>query len=140
MISNYKELLLFDNKVFLEDDLEKWLPNLEIQMKYTILEKINTAAQNFETMIFDEWIFQYPQYVITTSLQAIITNEINLLVAAPQSTFFDENKARKDKELEMEMERLSKNMNFRMGTIDIFEQENIKSRKDSIFDTENKEE
>lgn len=40
--------------------VEKWLLELECEMKETILMQIQTTFKNYSTEPFDEWILQYP--------------------------------------------------------------------------------
>lgn len=96
MISFNKELFLFEKPVPIINDrpevkevegfeiggtgtgyVEEWLSKVEESMQSTMKKQMQYAVKSFATRALDEWILDYPQQVIITSLGLILTNEIN---------------------------------------------------------------
>jgi hypothetical protein len=61
MVSIFKDVLLFDNRVKLEGSSEIWLGQVEGEMKDTISKMISYAVTSFPKQSLDEWIIDYPQ-------------------------------------------------------------------------------
>eukprot|EP00347_Sterkiella_histriomuscorum_P021796 403332737 len=89
LISTLNELFLFEKKVpYQQNKVECWLQGAETNMQETVGKLINYAVNTFPKQSLDEWILDYPQQVILTTIHLILTHEINEL--------FEE--MRKDKE------------------------------------------
>lgn len=96
MISQNKELFLFESPVQIENDnkaikeiegyevsgtgtgnVEQWLLKVEKSMQETMQKQMQYAVKSFATRALDEWVLDYPQQVIMTTLNLVLTNEIN---------------------------------------------------------------
>jgi hypothetical protein len=96
MISQNKELFLFEAPVDIENDnralkevegyevsgtgtgnVEQWLLKVEQAMQETMRKQMQYAVKSFATRALDEWVLDYPQQVIVTTLSLVLTNEIN---------------------------------------------------------------
>jgi hypothetical protein len=96
MISQNKELFLFENPVLIQNDdhtikevegydvsgagtgnVEQWLRRVEITMQDTMRKQMKYAVKSFSTRSLDEWVLDYPQQIIITALNLILSNEIN---------------------------------------------------------------
>ena len=60
MISEFKEILLFEQFVKLEGSAEQWLKEIETQMTDTVAKMIGYAVSSFPKQSLDEWIIDYP--------------------------------------------------------------------------------
>ena len=49
---------------------------VEMRMQQTVKSRVNKAIQNFPNYSLDEWIMDYPDQIVITSLHLIITHEI----------------------------------------------------------------
>jgi hypothetical protein len=96
MISQNKELFLFESPVQIENDnkaikevegyevsgtgtgnVEQWLIKVEKSMQETMQKQMQYAVKSFATRALDEWVLDYPQQVIMTTLNLVLTNEVN---------------------------------------------------------------
>ena len=78
-ISHEKELFLFEQRVKHSDKIECWLQGVEANMQETVGKLINYAVSTFPKQSLDEWILDYPQQIILTTIHLILTHEINEL-------------------------------------------------------------
>ena len=60
MISENKELFLFEKSVPMREGVEKWLIKVEESMQETVAKMINYAVSSFPKQSLDEWILDYP--------------------------------------------------------------------------------
>jgi hypothetical protein len=79
LISVDDEILLLEKHVIMEDKAEKWLSDVEKEMTFTVGRLINMAITSFPIQSLDEWILDFPQQVILTTIHLILTHEINEL-------------------------------------------------------------
>jgi len=79
MVSAQKEMFLFENYVKLEGPPESWLKEVETQMQDSVSKLIGYAVTSFPKQSLDEWIIDYPQQTILTTIHLILTHEINEL-------------------------------------------------------------
>jgi hypothetical protein len=80
MISQSKELFLFDKKISVNDDKpESSLQKVELSMQETVGKRINYAVASFPKQSLDEWILDHPQQIILTTIHLILTHEVNEL-------------------------------------------------------------
>ena len=80
LISDYEELLPFQSPVEMGNRAgEVWMQEVERQMQTTIVQLINYAIASFPVQALDEWILDYPQQVILTTIHLILTHEISEL-------------------------------------------------------------
>lgn len=79
MISQTKELFLFEKKVSITEKPELWLQKVELAMQETIGKSINYAVASFPKQSLDEWILDHPQQIILTTIHLILTHEVNEL-------------------------------------------------------------
>ena len=96
MISQNKELFLFESPVPIDNDnksikevegfevsgtgtgnVEQWLLKVEHSMQETMRKQMQYAVKSFATRALDEWVLDYPQQVVVTTLNLVLTNEIN---------------------------------------------------------------
>lgn len=77
MISMNKELFLFERPVPIMDGVEKWLIHVERAMQETISKQLTYAVSSFPHQPLDEWVLDYPQQIILTTLHLILSHEIN---------------------------------------------------------------
>ena len=61
MISELKEVLLFEQFIKLDGSPENWLKDVENQMQDTVAKLIGYAVSSFPKQSLDEWIVDYPQ-------------------------------------------------------------------------------
>lgn len=79
-ISQCNELFFFEKRVpYQQNKVECWLQAAETNMQDTIGKLINYAVNTFPKQSLDEWILDYPQQVILTTIHLILTHEINEL-------------------------------------------------------------
>lgn len=95
MISQNKELFLFEQPVLIQNDnqkikevegyevsgmgtgnVEQWLMKVESSMQNSMRKQMQYAVKSFATRALDEWILDYPQQVVLTTLNLVLTNEI----------------------------------------------------------------
>lgn len=79
MISELKEVLLFEQFIKLDGSPENWLKDVENQMQDTVAKLIGYAVSSFPKQSLDEWIVDYPQQTIMSTIHLILTHEINEL-------------------------------------------------------------
>ena len=72
-----KELFLFEKPVTMVDGVEKWLVEVEKSMHDTISKMLGYAVSSFPTKPLDEWVLDYPQQIILTTLHLIFSHEVN---------------------------------------------------------------
>lgn len=96
MISQNKELFLFESPVLIDNEnraikevegyevsgtgtgnVEQWLLKVEQSMQETMRKQMQYAVKSFATRALDEWVLDYPQQVVVTTLNLVLTNEIN---------------------------------------------------------------
>ena len=58
-------------------NVEQWLSKVEKSMQETMMKQMQYAVKSFPTRALDEWILDYPQQVVITTLMLVLTNEIN---------------------------------------------------------------
>lgn len=75
-----QELLLFEKSVNLGESPEIWLLEVEKQMKETLSKMISFSVATFPKQSLDEWVLDFPQQVIYTSIMLILTHEITELM------------------------------------------------------------
>lgn len=95
MISQNKELFLFETPVLIQNDnlgikevegyevsgmgtgnVEQWLMKVETSMQASMRKQMQYAVKSFATRALDEWILDYPQQVVLTTLNLVLTNEV----------------------------------------------------------------
>lgn len=86
MISQTKELFLFEKKVNITEKPESWLQKVEQSMQDTIGKNINYAVASFPKQSLDEWILDHPQQIILTTIHLILTHEVNELFEEMRKT------------------------------------------------------
>ena len=74
MIGRNNELLLFENSVGVHESVEGWMMEVERQMKETLSKMISYAVTTFPKQSLDEWVLDFPQQIIYTSIQLILTH------------------------------------------------------------------
>lgn len=74
------ELLLFEKSVSLGESPEIWLMEIEKQMKETLSKMISFSVATFPKQSLDEWVLDFPQQIIFTSIMLILTHEITELM------------------------------------------------------------
>lgn len=79
MISHQKELFMFERRIKLSSKIETWMAETESAMQETVGKMINYAVNSFPKQSLDEWILDYPQQIILTTIHLILTHEINEL-------------------------------------------------------------
>ena len=103
MISPNKELLLFETPVLIQNDnhsikevegyevsgtgtgnVEQWLIKVEKSMNETMKSQMQYAVKSFATRALDEWVLDYPQQIVMTTLNLVLTNEINDILEEKQ--------------------------------------------------------
>ena len=103
MISQNKELFLFESPVQIVNDnnalkevegyevsgtgtgnVEQWLLKVEQSMQETMRKQMQYAVKSFAARALDEWVLDYPQQVIVTTLNLVLTNEINDILEEKQ--------------------------------------------------------
>jgi len=96
MISQNKEMFLFESPVLINNDnkaikevegfevsgtgtgnVEQWLLKVEQSMQETMQKQMQYAVKSFATRALDEWVLDYPQQVVVTTLMLVLTNEVN---------------------------------------------------------------
>jgi hypothetical protein len=96
MISSNKELFLFEQPVMIQNDnptvkevegyeisgtgtgnIEQWLMKVEQSMQFSMRKQMQYAVKSFATRALDEWVLDYPQQIVISSLNLVLTNEIN---------------------------------------------------------------
>mmetsp|Transcript_29870 Transcript_29870/g.45651 ORF Transcript_29870/g.45651 Transcript_29870/m.45651 type:complete len:142 (+) Transcript_29870:4449-4874(+) len=103
MISQSKELFLFESPVAIVNDnaaikevegfevsgtgtgnVERWLLKVEKSMQETMSKQMQYAVKSFATRALDEWVLDYPQQVVVTTLNLVLTNEITEILEERQ--------------------------------------------------------
>ena len=103
MISPNKELLLFETPVLIQNDnhaikevegfevsgtgtgnVEQWLIKVEKSMNETMKNQMQYAVKSFATRALDEWVLDYPQQIVMTTLNLVLTNEVNDILEEKQ--------------------------------------------------------
>ena len=77
MISHQSDLLLFNRSVAYNSKPEVWLLKTEFCAHETIGKLIGNAVSSFPKQPLDEWIVDYPQQTILSTIHLILTHEIN---------------------------------------------------------------
>ena len=77
MISHRSDLLLFDQSINYHSKAEVWLLKTEYCAQETIGKLIGHAVSSFPKQPLDEWIIDYPQQTILSTIHLILTHEIN---------------------------------------------------------------
>lgn len=77
MISHQSDLLLFNRAVAYHPKPEVWLLKTEFCAQETIGKLIEDAVNSFPKQPLDEWIVDYPQQTILSTIHLILTHEIN---------------------------------------------------------------
>ena len=80
MLGHNLELLLFEKSVSIMESPEIWMADVEAGMKETLGKMITMAVTAFPKLSLDEWILDFPQQVIFTSIYLILTHEIEELL------------------------------------------------------------
>ena len=62
-----------------KDKVEVWLQGVETGMQESVGKLISQAVNTFPKQSLDEWILDYPQQIILTTIHLILTHEINEL-------------------------------------------------------------
>ena len=86
MVSQTKELFLFEKKINITEKPESWLQKVEMSMQETIGKNINYAVASFPKQSLDEWILDHPQQIILTTIHLILTHEVNELFEEMRKT------------------------------------------------------
>ena len=86
MVSQTKELFLFEKKINKSEKPESWLQKVEQSMQETIGKNINYAVASFPKQSLDEWILDHPQQIILTTIHLILTHEVNELFEEMRKT------------------------------------------------------
>ena len=58
-------------------NVEQWLIRVEQSMQETMQKQMQYAVKSFATRALDEWVLDYPQQIVMTTLNLVLTNEIN---------------------------------------------------------------
>ena len=77
MVSHYSDLFLFQRKVNYNHKAEVWLTGVEYSAQETVSKMIGYAVSSFPKQPLDEWIIDYPQQTILSTIHLILTHEIN---------------------------------------------------------------
>lgn len=77
MVSHYSDLFLFQRKVNYVPKTEVWLTGVEYSAQETVSKMIGYAVSSFPKQPLDEWIIDYPQQTILSTIHLILTHEIN---------------------------------------------------------------
>ena len=77
MISHYSDLFLLQRKVNYNYKAEIWLTGVEYSAQETVSKMIGYAVSSFPKQPLNEWIFDYPQQTILSTIHLILTHEIN---------------------------------------------------------------
>ena len=75
-----EELFFFEKSVGIHEGVEGWIGEVEKQMKESLSKMINFAVSTFPKQSLDEWVLDYPQQVIFTAINLILTHEITELM------------------------------------------------------------
>jgi hypothetical protein len=77
MISHKSDLLLFNRAINYHPRAEVWLLKTEYGAQETVGKLIGHAVSSFPRQPLDEWIIDYPQQTILSTIHLILTHEIN---------------------------------------------------------------
>jgi hypothetical protein len=77
MISLNKELFLFERSIPMVNGVENWLMEVEKVMQETISKSLGYAVSSFPNQPLDEWVLDYPQQIVLTTLHLILSHEVN---------------------------------------------------------------
>lgn len=77
MISHRSDLLLFERSINYHPRAEVWLLKVEYSAQETVGKLIGNAVSSFPKQPLDEWIIDYPQQTILSTIHLILTHEIN---------------------------------------------------------------
>jgi len=117
MISHVKELFLFEQPVKMEGvGVDQLLSRVQEQMQDSLSKQINYAVSAFPRQTLDEWVLDFPQQVILTTIHLILSHEITELL---EELYMGQEEARKkrrnseDEEGESEMEEQNVTPNTR---------------------------
>ncbi|CAG9319683.1 unnamed protein product [Blepharisma stoltei] len=80
MVGHNGELLLFERAVGIHEGIEGWMGEVDHQMKDTLAKMISFAVATFPKQSLDEWVLDFPQQIIYTSILLILTHEITELM------------------------------------------------------------
>ena len=64
----------------MEGPVEQWMGKVEAAMQDTIAKQVNYAVSSFPKQSLDEWILDYPQQVILTTIHLILSHEVTELL------------------------------------------------------------
>lgn len=109
MISLNKELFLFETPVPMVNGVESWLVAVERSMRETISKMLSYAVTSFLTSPLDEWILDFPQQIILTTLHLILSHEINEVLEQGAVSKRDEGRKNEDYDDYDEEPQLAKN-------------------------------
>lgn len=82
MVSLNKELFLFEKPIKMTDGVESWIVKVENSMQETISKMLSYAVTSFPNTALDEWVLDYPQQIILTTLHLVLSHEINEIFAS----------------------------------------------------------
>lgn len=77
MVSHLSDFLLFERPVIYSAKAEVWLLKVEYCAQETVSKMIGYAVSSFPKQPLDEWIVDYPQQTILSTIHLILTHEIN---------------------------------------------------------------
>jgi hypothetical protein len=77
MVSHRSDLLLFERAINYHPRAEVWLLKVEYSAQETVGKLIGHAVSSFPKQPLDEWIIDYPQQTILSTIHLILTHEIN---------------------------------------------------------------
>jgi len=77
MISHKADLLLFDQAINYHPRAEVWLLKVEYRAQEIVGKMIGNAVGSFPKQPLDEWIIDYPQQTILSTIHLILTHEVN---------------------------------------------------------------
>jgi len=125
LISANSELFLFENKVaYNRGKAECWLQGVESNMQETIGKLINYAVNTFPKQSLDEWILDYPQQIILTTIHLILTHEINELFEEYRQRNPNKHKHRRNKS-DMDSDEEDSEQMHDQSDGDLYEEEDV---------------
>lgn len=108
LVSQNKELFLFDRHIPMAGGIETWLAQVEHAMQATNRKLMKSAVEKFVSEPIEEWALDYPQQISISVLLLILSHEITEILNS--NTYESEGAAQSNKQSDASIAEQNKSM------------------------------